>query len=98
MTIEELKQGIADLEANLKNEKNRLYIKYAISNNKVKKGDKVSDGINTIIVDKITYIRDIDGIPYCLYSGVFLTKKGNLNKRGEQICIPQHRVLTHETN
>lgn len=95
MTKEELKQGIYDLEAKFKSDKNALHIKYVTANNRVKKGDTISDSQRTIIVERITYAMGFDGIPYCLYHGKWLTKSGEPNKRGEEICLVQSSIKSN---
>lgn len=95
MTKEELKQGISELEAKFKSDKNALHIKYVTDNNTVKKGDTISDSQHSIVVERITYSMGFDGIPYCLYHGKWLTKSGDPNKRGEEVCIVQSNVKSN---
>lgn len=92
MTKEELKQGISELEATLNSDKNALYIKYLNAHNTVKKGDKITDGLRVLIVDRISYTMGLDSMPYCLYYGKWLTAKGVPNKKGETACISQPQL------
>jgi hypothetical protein len=90
MTLEEYKGLIIQInkEANLK----RLQVgrKFAISNNTISIGDKITDHIGSIIVQKITVYHS--EIPQCVYDGVEINKNGKENKKGKTRAVYESNI------
>lgn len=81
MQIKELKEQLAEEYRRHKENKEELERKFAEANNKIKKGDWVSDTENTILVDEIGISKDYNGTPMCVYSGFICRKDGTPSKR-----------------
>jgi hypothetical protein len=61
-----------------------LIKKYAFANNPVKEGEKFTDHIGTIVVEKIEVTTSLFGLPSCMYFGTVLRKDGTPTKKNEK--------------
>ena len=62
------------------------------ANNPYKIGDKVTDHIGTIIIEKIACNWGYSGVPCAVYFGVELNKDGKPNKRGNKRTAWQSNI------
>lgn len=86
MTRLELEQRINHIETVAELQKKAVYREFVETNAKYKVGDMVSDGIDTIRVEKIhysTFRRDIS----IFYYGPLLTKTGTPRKDGTKRAV-----------
>lgn len=96
MTLEEYKQQLADLEEKYREDKHKLAIEYAKSNNPAKAGDVVTDHIGSIVVEEIHYYSSL-GTPTCRYYGTILTKKGEpIKLRNNKRWSYQCNLISHK--
>ena len=84
MTREQYEQKIQELQKEYELKKNEVAKQFCDANNLYKIGDKFTDHIGTIIIEKITYSFMFTGIPICVYFGIELNKDGTPNKRGNK--------------
>lgn len=84
MDVKEYNKRLTDLEREFEVKKNQLAKECAISNNTYKVGDTVTDHIGSIKIESIGFSYGRYGkIPYSVYNGPVLTKKGVPKKTGE---------------
>lgn len=82
MELEIYKQKLKELDNEYDEKKNKLSEEYALSNNSIKIGDRFTDHIGTIIVEKIKWtFSGLYGIPSCVYLGLELKKDGTQTKK-----------------
>lgn len=84
MTELEYRDELVKLETEYRKKRQELMAKFALSNNTVKKGDKFTDHIGTILVEEIKAQGSLTGLPSCIYLGVELKKDGTPKKSGEK--------------
>lgn len=79
--------------------KDILHKKYAMENNSVKPGDKFTDSIGTILVEKIgIYLEYATRTPSCRYFGVELKKDGTPKKSGEKRWAYQSNEVKNDNS
>ena len=78
MDKETLKQKITQLQQEFELKKKEVMQQYCDANNPYKEGDKFTDHIGTIIVEKIRY--SCGDKPCCVYFGAELNKDGTPRK------------------
>jgi len=83
MDKNELKQRLKTLKDEHDEKVNQLYLEYAKSNRKYNIGDKVTDHIGSIIVEKFRVTINIEGLPENVYIGPELKKDGTPKKNGD---------------
>ena len=78
-----LDQKIDQLQKEFLLKRKQLMQQYCDANNPYKVGDKFTDHLGTIVVEKIEYVYNGGDTPHCVYLGVGLKKNGkdNNNKR-----------------
>ncbi len=82
MTEAEYKACLKLIDNKYEQDKKDLQRDYAFSNNPYSVGDKVTDHVGTIIVEKLKYSPGSYGeLPSCVYYGTELTKAGTPSKR-----------------
>jgi len=81
MTIEDYKKQLCLLESKFEQDCNKLIKQYCDANNPYKIGDKFTDHIGTIIIEKMGYQHGRSGM-CCVYQGAELKKDGTLRKDG----------------
>jgi hypothetical protein len=82
MLLETLNKKIDELEKNHDKLKSKLMIEYCDANNPYKIGDKFTDHIGTILIERIQYSLSIN--PSCVYYGLELKKDGTPKKNGSK--------------
>jgi hypothetical protein len=80
MTKDEYKSKLNELAKLYQNMKNELAKQYCIENNHYNIGDKFTDHIGSIIIEKIEYQHTSIGMPCCVYYGTELKKDGTPKK------------------
>lgn len=80
MTKEEYKEAQKKIELEAYKKQRDIDFKYAMSINTYSKGDKVTDKVGTILIDKIVVGLPLDGMPCCVYYGIELNKNGKPRK------------------
>lgn len=90
MDLKTLQERLDYLKEMFNNEEARLKRVYALSNNIISKGDKISDKSTTIIVESIGV--HLSTPPQCVYYGVELTKLGIPNKKNTKSRIYQENI------
>ena len=86
-------QKVKELEKEFKNKKVTLTKEFITSNNPYKIGDKVTDRIGSIIIEKIGYSWGYDNKPCAIYSGLELRKDGIPTKRGLRRTVWQSNIV-----
>jgi len=81
MSYEEYLQKAKELESEFQNKKIVLMKAYVSANNPYKIGDKITDHMGTIIIEKIGFNRSMDGKPTATYTGLELKKDGTPTKK-----------------
>lgn len=85
MSKQELEHKLKELQQEYDLKKKEVMKKFCYANNPYKIGDKFTDHIGTISIEKIGYSLTSTGIPCCNYYGAELKKDGtpkkNNNKR-----------------
>jgi hypothetical protein len=84
MTELEYRDELVKLEEEYRKKRLVLMAKFATENNTVKKGDKFTDHIGTIIVEEIKTIPSLTGLPSCIYFGIELKKDGKPKKNNDK--------------
>jgi hypothetical protein len=80
MTIQDLQQKLKELRQEHELKQKEIMRQYCDSNNPYQIGDKFTDHIGSIIVEKIRYSYTVTGEPCCVYFGTELKKDGTLKK------------------
>jgi hypothetical protein len=85
MELQDLKDKLKILEQEYKLKQNEVIKQYCDDNNPYKIGDKFTDHIGTILIEKITYSHSIlSSAPNCVYFGPELKKDGTPKKNGNK--------------
>lgn len=92
MTLEEYKQRLSVLKQEAEKARLVLAKEYALSNNKVKIGDIITDHIGSIIVKKIFIEHALLTGPSCFYEGIELLKTGLPNKKNKLRAVWQSNI------
>lgn len=94
MTLEEYKKKITAIDDAAKKEKYDVSYEYAMSNNNVRVGDIICDGVKKIKVEEIKLGISFSSTPQCFYLGDCITKKGKPYKDGRRGLVRQSRLKT----
>ena len=86
----EYKRRLVEIEDIFNESKKELYIEYAMSNRKYKKGDVIKDSRWAFKIDKITTSISISSIPEPVYHGYELKKDLTPRKDKSRVCIYGH--------
>lgn len=84
MTEQEYKNGLKIIAEKYEQEKFNLLKQYVDSQHTYKIGDKFTDHIGTIIIEKIGYAMGLLRIPDATFYGPEITKKGEPKKNGSK--------------
>ena len=86
MTKDDLRLKLQELEQEYHLKQKEVMREYCNANNPYKIGDKFTDHIGTILIEKISYSYSIQfsGTPSCVYFGTELNKNGQPNKRNKK--------------
>lgn len=80
MTKQELDDKLKELEQKYELNKREIIKQFCDANNTYKIGDKFTDHIGTIKIEKIRYSILLNGNPTCVYFGTELKKDGTPKK------------------
>jgi hypothetical protein len=83
MEINEYKEKLKVLKDEYDLKVKSLHIEYAKSNRKYEIGDKVTDHIGSIIVEKFKVEINFNGLPSTIYIGKELKKDGKFKKNND---------------
>jgi len=92
MNRKEYLQKLEELEIELKNKKVELMRDFVIENNPYKIGDKVTDHIGSIIIEKIGFSWGYNN-PCATYFGTELKKDGTPTKRLTKRTVWQSNIV-----
>ena len=92
MDLTQYKDEIDKIKKEAEIKKFAISKKYALSNNPIKIGDKVTDHIGTIKVEGIGVF--MEPVPSCIYRGVCYTKAGKPVKSNEKRNVYQDNIFT----
>jgi hypothetical protein len=92
MNYEEYLQKCNELELEFEN-KNRTNKKFVMENNPYKIGDKVTDSLGSIIIEKIGFTRGLLNTPCAIYTGLELKKDGTPTKKESRRHVWQSNVV-----
>lgn len=81
MTKEDLRLRLQELEQQHHMKQKEVMREYCDANNPYKIGDKFTDHLGTILIEKISYCYTFLVTPSCVYFGTELNKNGQPNKR-----------------
>jgi hypothetical protein len=86
MKLQDLEKKVMELEQEFELKKKIAIKEYCDANNPYKVGDKFTDHIGTILIEKIGYVYRLwDGdSPCCIYNGPELKKDGTPKKNGDK--------------
>jgi hypothetical protein len=84
MNKEELKAQLENLERKHQLQKQELVREYCWANNSYKIGDKFTDQMGSIVIEKIRWSYGSFFNPSCVYFGTELKKDGTPNKLGKK--------------
>lgn len=93
MNRKEYLQKLEELEIELKNKKVELMRDFVIENNPYKIGDKVTDHIGSIIIEKIGFSWGYNNNPCATYFGTELKKDGTPTKRLTKRTVWQSNIV-----
>ena len=80
MNKQELKHKLKELQQEYELKQKEVMRQFCDANNPYKVGDKFTDLIGTIIIEKIRYSYTVTGTPSCVYFGTELKKDGTMSK------------------
>jgi hypothetical protein len=86
MELQDLEMKIKELENEFEHRKKLVITEYCEANNPYKIGDKFTDHIGTILIEKINYTFRMGPLsnPGCIYFGPELKKDGTPKKNGDK--------------
>ena len=91
--LENYKKAIAEVEKEKDIKINNLVRIYAQENNTIKIGDIVKDHMESIIVEKINFVRPYyNELPHCVYYGTRLKKDGTPRKDMTKTSVHQSNL------
>jgi hypothetical protein len=93
MNHEEYLQKLKELESEFENKKVKLMKDFVRANNPYKIGDKITDHIGTIIIEKLGFSWGYLKNPCATYSGIELKKDGTPNKKGTKRQVHQSNII-----
>jgi len=93
MKYEEYRLKVRELEQEYQIKKIELQREYIRANNPYKAGDKVTDHIGSIIIEKIGYALTSTGEPCATYTGIELKKDGQPKKNGDRRTVWQSNLV-----
>jgi len=99
MQLQDLKIEIDKLEKEFDLKKDNLIKKYCDANNPYKVGDKFTDHMGTILIEKILYYTSTSFqfcLPCCVYFGTELKKDGTPKKNGAKRRASQSNDINEE--
>lgn len=89
MEYQEYEDRLIELKVEFELKKTKLVKEYVDSNNPYKIGDKVTDHVCSIIIEKIKYHISLDGTPCAVYYGSELKNDGTPKKNGNKTYVYQ---------
>jgi len=84
MNKQELEHKLKELEQEYVLKKKEVMRQFCDDNNPYKVGDKFTDHIGTIIIEKIRYSYTVRETPSCIYFGTELKKDGKPKKNNDK--------------
>ena len=84
MKKQELEQKLKELQKEYDLKQKEVMKQFCDANNPYKVGDKFTDHIGSIIVEKIRYSYTVTGTPSCVYFGTELKKDGTPKKNNDK--------------
>lgn len=89
MNKEEFDKKLKEIDIEYQLNKKEVIKEFCNANNPYKIGDKFTDHIGSIIIERIGYLYSLTSIPSCSYTGIELKKdgtpkKGNIKRRAYQ--------------
>ena len=94
MNYEEYLQKVKELESDFENKKTELMKEFIRANNPYKIGDKVTDHIGSIIIEKMGFACAYNFKPCATYTGLELKKDGTPTKKGSRRQVWQSNLLS----
>lgn len=95
MNYDEYLQKVKELERELGHKKAALMMEFVNANNPYKIGDKITDHIGSIIIEKMGYAWNYpDSNPCATYYGLELKKDGTPNKKGSRRQVWQSNIVS----
>jgi len=92
MNHEEYLQKVKELESEFENKKVELMKEFVRVNNPYKIGDKVTDHIGSIIIEKMGFAWGYGNKPCATYTGIELKKDGTPTKKESRRQVWQSNV------
>ena len=89
MQYQEYEDRLRELKLEFEQKKTKLVKEYVDANNPYKIGDKVTDHVCSIRIEKIKYHISLYGTPCAVYYGPELKKDGTPKKNGNKTYIYQ---------
>lgn len=84
MNKQELEHKLKELQKECDLKQKEVMKQFCDANNPYKVGDKFTDHIGTIIIEKIRYSYTVTGTPSCIYFGTELKKDGTPKKNNDK--------------
>ena len=95
MNYEEYLLEVKKLESEFENRKVELMKEFVRANNPYKIGDKVTDHIGSIIIEKMGFAWGFGNKPCATYTGLELKKDGTPNKMGDKRMVWQSNAVVN---
>ena len=92
MEYQEFEDRLRELKVEFEQKKTKLIKEYVDANNPYKIGDKVTDHVCSIIIEKIKYHMSSSGFPCAVYYGPELKKDGTPKKNGNKTYVYQSNL------
>ncbi len=92
MDFETYEKELKNIDIEFRNKKHSLAREYAMANNPYKIGDKVTDHIGSIRIEKISAYL-LGKKPCAMYYGLELKKDGTPKKKGDKRYVWQTNIL-----
>ena len=92
MEYQEYEDRLRELKFEFELKKTKLIKEYVDANNPYKIGDKVTDHVCSIIIEKIKYHMSLSGFPCAVYYGPELKKDGTPKKNGNKTYVYQSNL------
>jgi hypothetical protein len=84
MTRQDYNNELEEMLREYELKRKKVMKRFCDANNPYKIGDKFTDHIGSIIIEKIKYSHTINGTPCCVYFGIGLKKDGTPKKSNDK--------------
>ncbi len=95
MTREKYDLALNELSTEYDKKRREINRQYAFAHNPYKIGDRITDHVATIEIQKIQAVVHLSGsLPSCVYTGIQYNKDGTVSKKQDHNTIYQSNIKT----